>query len=203
MQGPSSFTNLEDDCISIDISVEASDSEHISHSRGSTDNVSGATSEDKNDIKAKLAKQETTKVDISRAMVLCILVLAATAISIVVYYISKHAESEQVETQYEGVASKVLDSFETITYRIGIINSIGVAATGHGMGQFEGPELDSNSSSTQNSSWPFVTLPSFEHESAVVRSLSSALYLSIHPIVSDETRDRWEKYTVGKANTWM
>jgi hypothetical protein len=169
-------------------------SSNSSHT-GSSKSRRNGDDEDETCIKAKLAKQETNKVDVSRALVLCILVLSATAISIVVYYISRNAEIDQVNTQYEGVASKVLDSFQTITNKIGTINSISVAATGHGI-----QSVDSNSSSIR---WPFITLPSFEQRSTAVRALSSSLYLAIHPIVTDTTRDDWERYVVSKNNAWM
>jgi hypothetical protein len=51
--------------------------------------------------------------------------------------------------------------------------------------------------------FPFVTIPSFEQRAAAVLSLSNALEITLHPIVTSENRRAWEKYSVGEDKSWM
>jgi hypothetical protein len=171
------------------------DESHTKESQSDDDENSGA-------IKSQLSKNETNKVDVSRILVSCILLLVTISVSTVVFLISRNSEIKAFETQYEGAAEKLLDSFNTIMVRMGTINSLGVAATSHGISSVLVNPDDSNTN-ISSSAWPFVTVPSFEHRSVDVRILSSALYFSIHPIVDDSNRDSWETYTTSDNKKWM
>jgi len=53
-----------------------------------------------------------------------------------------------------------------------------------------------------NKTWPLVTIDSFQERSASARSLSGALTLSLVPIVADETRADYERFS--RQNThWL
>lgn len=170
-------------------------SNHIDHStvHGSDTNKDDDTNTKKNN---SLSRKESKHVDILRNIVIFILVLSAAAIAITVYYLTKNAQTEQFNAQYEGSASKILTSFETVLDKIGSTYSIGIAATIQGMNRTGGKHSTS-------SLWPFVTLPSFEQRAASARALSNTLLVSIQPIVSQDNRNAWEEYSMTDAKDWM
>ncbi len=44
--------------------------------------------------------------------------------------------------------------------------------------------------------WPFVTLSSFQEQSATVKQTSGALFVGMNPIVLQKDRAKWENYSV-------
>ena len=50
-------------------------------------------------------------------------------------------------------------------------------------------------SQDSDSSWPFITLSSFQERAATTKDLSGILYLGANPVVSRENRLAWENYT--------
>jgi hypothetical protein len=139
--------------------------------------------------KDQLAQKETRDVFLLRVLVVVVLLNAAIAVSVVVFFITKDAEVDEFETQYTALADTVVRAFEDIvTQKLGALSSVGVAAIAHGV-DFE---LD----------WPFVTLSSFQERSATARSLSGALFVSLNPVVKDTDRAEWEKFLV-KNSGWI
>jgi hypothetical protein len=133
--------------------------------------------------KEELAQKETRHVFMLRVLVVMVLLLAAVAVSLVVYFITRNAEIDEFETQYTALAETVLRAFEDIvTEKLGAISSVGVAAIAHGV--------------DHRRDWPFVTLSFFQERSATARSLSGALSISINPMVNDAQRSEWEKFVV-------
>jgi hypothetical protein len=142
--------------------------------------------------KEELAQKETRNVLMLRVLVVIVLLLAAIAVSIVVYIITKNAETDEFETQYAALSESVLTTFESIvTDKMGAISSVGVAATAHGI--------------DHHRAWPFVTLSYFQERAATARSLSGALSISINPLVTEVDRSEWEKHVVEeeKDHGWI
>jgi hypothetical protein len=167
---------------------EVSCGSHASSSseNGSQSNASKSKAESEKEL---LAQKETTAVFRLRVLVVIVLLLAASAVSAVVFFITTNGESDEFESQYEGTATKVVDSFMEIPQqKIGAISSLKVALVAHGVDHAR--------------SWPFVTLSSFQQRSASVRSLSNALFVAMHPIVTDANRDEWELF-VREDAYWM
>jgi hypothetical protein len=176
-----SASSSEADEISIG-SNSYSPSEH-----GSQSNASKSKDESK---KEQLAQKETTTVFRLRGLVMTFLLMATYCVAAVIYAILCNSEYEQFESQYEGVAARVVDSFMGIPQKkIGAISSLKVALVAHGVDHAR--------------SWPFVTLSSFQQRSASVRSLSKALFVAMHPIVTDANRDEWEHYVTEEDSYWM
>jgi hypothetical protein len=163
----------------------ASNSNNINSESASQDNCN-------KEIGDALSKNATLGVDISRAIVLLILVVTSTTICIVVYIVSVNAEYEQFNSQYDGIATKVLDSLYTFNSRMSAINSIATLSTIVGKNQTSNESL-----------WPFVTLPAYEQRAATVLSLSRALDVSVHPIIRPIDRRAWEHYCAGPNKYWM
>jgi hypothetical protein len=102
-------------------------------SRSNGGSGKGSFKEDENDrdyIRNELANQKETRyVDMLRYFVIVILVCSAAAISTVSYVLIQQSEKVAMMSQYNGAASKVIESFEVIINRIGLVNTIGIAAT--------------------------------------------------------------------------
>lgn len=115
----------------------------------------------------------------------------AATVAFVIYYITTQAETDEFESQFEGISEKILASFLDIVDNAGSIVSVGKAATIYGL-------------DNKNSTWPFHTISNYQERAATARLLSGALFISMLHIVSDEDRDEWEKYVVGpERKKWM
>jgi hypothetical protein len=148
-----------------------------------------ATGEDSDGIKDQLSRKETTAVFRLRVVVMFALLLAASAVSFVVYYITRNAELDEFEIQFEGTAEKVLASFTEIVKEMGAISGLGIAASSY--------SLDTKHE------WPFVTLSNVQGRAGNARTLSGTLYVSINPIVNTkEELDKWEEYVLSENNHW-
>jgi hypothetical protein len=138
----------------------------------------------------ELGQQETNNVLRLRLIVFLVLLLAAVAVSVIVYFITTGAEREEADSQFAGAAEKVLEAFlDIVNSKLGAVSSVGVAAIAHGV--------------DHTRTWPFVTLSSFQQRSATARSLSDALYVHINPIVEEEDRAAWEEFVISEDASWM
>ena len=171
--------------------VESSESAHSSRGRSSV--VSDGEDDTANTLKTKLAQKETLKVNRSRYIVILILAVTAIAISVVVYKISQRAQNEQFQSQYDGAAAKIMDSFQSIPTKFGILNTISIGAT----------ILNNVARNANTSSWPFIAIPAYEHRASLVLELATSLSISIHPYITEQNREKWEQYSVGPDNAWM
>lgn len=80
----------------------------------------------------QLAQRETRAVIRLRYLVILVLLMAGSAVSVVVYAISRNAEVDEFVTQYEGTSQKVLEAFQGIvSQKLGAISSVGVASIAH------------------------------------------------------------------------
>jgi hypothetical protein len=155
---------------------------------GTSASSTRVTGEDGDMIKDQLSRKETTAVFRLRVVVSLALLLAAAAVSYVVYFITRKAEMDAFEVQYEGAAEKVVISFTDIVEEIGAISGLGLAASAY--------SLDTKSE------WPFVTLSNFQERARNARRNSGTLYVSINPVVDTEELDKWEEYVLSDNNSW-
>jgi len=138
----------------------------------------------------ELGRRETTNVLRLRLLVFLVLLMAAVAVSVIVYFITTGAEREEAESQFAGAAEKVLEAFLDIAdAKLGAVSSLGVASIAHGV--------------DHTRTWPNVTLSSFQQRSATARSQSDALYVHINPLVKEVDRAAWEDYVVSEDASWM
>jgi len=141
-------------------------------------------------VKEQIAQHESRMVLRLRVLVIVVLMVAACAVSVVVYKITRKSQVDGFETQYLGNSEKILEAFSSIVkQKLGAISSVGVATIAHGV--------------DHSRSWPFVTLSSFQQRSSTARSLSGALFVSITPYVNETTRGEWEKYVVSNDSYWI
>jgi hypothetical protein len=162
------------------------DEEWMSNSGTSESSAKETDEDDGDEIKDLLS----SKVVRLRVLVIVALLLAAAAVSTVIYVITRNSEMEEFELQFEGNAEKVIESFTEIVKTMGAISGLGVAISAH-------------SQNTASEKWPFVTLSNFQERAGNARTLSGALYVSINPIVdTKEELDKWEEYVLGESNQW-
>ena len=147
------------------------------------------TSEDEHNIKEELTKKETTAVFRLRMTVLLVLVLAAAGVSITVLLLTRQAEIDEFEIQYDGSAQKILDTFDAILKEMAAISGVGVAATAHSV--------------DHHIEWPYLTLSNFQERAGNARELSKALSASISPLVRADQLEAWEAYVRSEENYWM
>ena len=154
---------------------------------GTTSDSAGA---DNNKDKLQLAKEETAAITRLRVLVIKVLLLAALAVSITVYTITKKAEEDEYKQQYESAAKLMTAAFTDIMVsKMGVVSSLGVALIAHGV--------------DHTRQWPFVTLSSFQQRASTALHQSGAIYLHINPLVTNGTRREWEQFVVGEDSSWM
>ena len=154
------------------------------------DDKSGRGESQRNEeVESLLAKKETRYVLRLRILVFLALLLAALAVSLTVYFITKNAEGEQFNAAYEGSSEKLLESFEeVIDVKIGAVANFAVTFT-----EF---------ARDRNLTWPFVTMGDFPQRAISTRALSKSLFLLISPTITTETRSDWNSYAI-KEKGWL
>ena len=142
--------------------------------------------------KMELAKKETRVVLGLRVLVFVVLILAAIAVSLIVFFITSNSEEDEYKTQYEGAAKQLMDAFlEVVETRLPAVSSLGVAIIAH-------------AADHETQFWPFVSLSSFQERSATARKQSLALYVHVNPRVDLDQREEWESFTaINPDSIWM
>jgi hypothetical protein len=137
----------------------------------------------------KIVKSESTVVFRLRSLVFLVMLFAAVGFSLAVYLVTANNENEEYHAEYDDSAFKVITSFEEAGQKLAAIGSLSVVATSYARSQ-------------PNTSWPFVTLNDLQQRAANIRELSSSLFVSIIPVISEEDRTAWEDYSV-KNIGWL
>jgi hypothetical protein len=168
---------------------------HSSSQEGSSSKTGGSKSSSdsgthQTTIKERLGQAETNAVFRLRLLVFLVMLLAAIAVSVAIYIITSGAEEDEFESQFDGAASKVLETFDNVVQqKIAAISSLAVAIIAHGI--------------DHSRDWPFVTLSSFQQRSSTARKLADALFVTISPIVSEEHHKEWEDFVSMEDSYWM
>jgi hypothetical protein len=158
----------------------------MSNSGTSASSAKETDEDDGDEIKDLLS----SKVVHLRVLVIVALLLAAAAVSTVIYIITRNSEMDEFELQFDGNAEKVIESFTDIVKTMGAISGLGVAMSAH-------------SQNSESEKWPFVALSNFQERAGNARALSGTLYVSINPFVdTKEELDKWEEYVLGESNQW-
>lgn len=127
-------------------------------------------------IRAQLSAQQSRNVFRLRVLVMSVLILACTVLATLMYQINRQAEVDTFESQFNGAAAKLIDTFEGLTDRMGAVVGLGMAYA----------------SSEQN--WPFVDLKDFEELAAHARLLAGVNSIGIHPVVDEHDFDAWNHF---------
>lgn len=112
---------------------DGADSANLNQNGGSS--TSGGTSNKSEEASSdeRLAKKETLAVFRLRLAVFVVLLLAAVAVSVIVYFIAATAESDEYKAQFEGAAKIIERTFiDIVESRLSAVSSLGVAIVAHG-----------------------------------------------------------------------
>ena len=102
-----------------------------------------------------LARKETTAVNRLRIVVLLALFFAAAVISLTVFFVTRRAEKQQFESEFQGSAVLLLNNFnEIVQQKILAITSFSEHITSY--------------TKASNSTWPYVVVPDFAEQSESV-----------------------------------
>jgi hypothetical protein len=153
----------------------------------STDSTTGSEADNHNDSSIDFATSEKKTVFCLRLLVFLALLLSSVGVCLVVFFLTSGSQNEEFLAQYDGSATKVIDSFQEIVgQKLSAVGSLSVTAT-------------SFAKSQPNVTWPFVTLVDYQDLASTARELSKSLFVALVPIVSEDNRRAWEKYSVEQA----
>ena len=145
--------------------------------------------ESSTDWEEQLTDRKSKAVNQLRGCVMLALIMAAFGVSITVFVLTRNADTEAFEIQYNGNVDKILNAFDDIFAQVGAISALAADATAH--------------SQDLNTSWPFQTLSNYHGRGGNARELSGALYVSLNHIVAQQELQKWEEYVLSDANQWM
>lgn len=136
-----------------------------------------------------IGRRETKALHSVKLLVIAFLVIAAVVVAVAVYVFLSKSEEREFEHNFDIFADKVLGAIgKSLDQTLGAVDSY---------------LLDIVSSNRHaGGSWPFVTVPNFSVRSAKLLSLSNAVMLSMHPLVTGKERSLWENYTAHQ-NHWV
>ena len=175
--------------------------------------------------KETFVQKETRYVLLLRILVVSILVCTAIAISVVLYQITNDGESENFESQYQAVASKMMGTFPDVLYcrravtsrsvRLHICHICTVWIKLTRVSLLYLPQTDTFLEIAKSKmgaaaslavaeiaygqdtakTWPFVTMSSFQQRAKSIKDLSGVLYIGMNPMVESALRQKWQFYT--------
>ncbi len=164
-------------------------------------NQSGTTDDEIQNIKNALTKRESQQVFRLRLLVMLILIAAATSISFTIFRLERSSQLEEFESDYYGVAEKIITSLQEVTKSISAIAGLAVTVT------VDAHNKVGNASTvdTENlfSGWPFITIDAFQERATNARAQAGSIFVSLNPIVESDQLSAWEKYLQSDVNTWM
>lgn len=157
---------------------------------GASTTKGGSSVNDDSGTEEAIGGRETTQVTYLRALVLLVLFCAAGAVSTTVYLATTRAATEQFETAYDGVAAKVLETFEEIvSEKLAALSAFSVATTSYAR--------------AQEAEFPFVTQNDFQQRAGSIREVVDCLLVyTIYKVVAEQ-RNTWEQYTVNTTDWYF
>ncbi len=163
-------------------------------------NQSGTTDDDIQNIKNALTKRESQQVFRLRILVMLILIAAAASISMTIFHLQKNSQLEEFESDYYGVAEKVVDALQKVTESISAISGIAVTATVDAQNQL----VNVSALNTKGvSEWPFITIDAFQERASNAIALAGSIFVSLNPLVQLDQLSDWQKYVESDVSSWM
>ncbi|KAL7572637.1 hypothetical protein ACA910_010388 [Epithemia clementina (nom. ined.)] len=142
-----------------------------------------------NDHHALIAKRETKQIFRLRVLVFSVLFLSMVLVSVVTYYYTSTNEQTGFEEAFKDNAGKVLQSLgASLDKALAGVDAFVVSMLSYAR--------------ETNQTWPYVTIPDFEARSTKFLALTKAVVFMEFPLVTPETRLRWEQYTKEHGRDW-
>jgi hypothetical protein len=137
----------------------------------------------------ELARGETKAVNTLKIALLISLLLAAAGIATFVYVYTRGDETDEFKETFSEFSKLIIDTVQTNAQNR--LEAVGALTT-----QIQAHAINSNST------WPFVTVPFFEEQVDVMKSLTDAFGVLLFPVVSNVVRAEWEAYSLQNVH-WI
>jgi hypothetical protein len=133
---------------------------------------------------------ETKKVKRLRLLVFAVLFVSATAVSALVYFITRAGEEKEFENEFSGLVKQISHAIydianeqaaSLILLRVSYLSQL----------------------RETNISWPFVTLTSFQQRAIAAESCGNGLRIGVFPFIEQSNRQKWENYVALQGQSWM
>jgi class 3 adenylate cyclase len=142
-----------------------------------------------NEDDAEIAEAESNLLFWIRMIVLAVLVLSTVSVALVVYFYTSDSEEDEFEEQFVSDSLKVFEAVGTsLDITFGAADAFILKVVSYAR--------------YSNSTWPFVTTPDFAVQAAKLLSISSAVFFNQYPLVSNDQRAEWEKYSI-ENDAWV
>jgi hypothetical protein len=139
----------------------------------------------------EIARDETRCVLYLRFLTFAFLAVTTIVVAVTVHRLMRKAEINKLAASFDDNAGKVLEAVGTILENtLMAVDSFAVSLTSYAETV---QQLTNNT--TNQSSWPFVTLPHFAVRASKLRSLSKIFLFTIYHYVTHPDRVKWELYT--------
>eukprot|EP00934_Nitzschia_sp_Nitz4_P003177 Nitzschia sp. Nitz4//scaffold52_size167869//51633//56242//NITZ4_002269-RA/size167869-snap-gene-0.210-mRNA-1//1//CDS//3329554014//3167//frame0 len=124
-----------------------------------------------------------------RLLVITLFVSMGIWFPIVIYITVRSGQVNSFEAAFETQADQLIEGVEFhLVQTLQAVDALRIAITSH--------------ASTNNASWPFVTIPDYDLRAQNIRDLANVISVNLHPIVSYEDRLPWEEYAVDNIE-WL
>lgn len=131
----------------------------------------------------ELAAKETRVLRYIRLALCVILLLAASVVAASVYIYTSNDEEDAFREEFLEYAKAIEDTVQTNAQnRLEAIGALAAQIQAH--------------AHTTNSTWPFVTVPFFEDQVNVMKSLTDAYVIALYQVVTNKDRLAWEAYSL-------
>lgn len=136
-----------------------------------------------------LGSGETKAVKQLKMLVIFILVGAAAAVASLAYSYTRNHEVSEFEETFGQYSQQIINTVQVnVQNKLEAIGALALQIQAYAI--------------NHNESWPFVTMPFFEEHVMASKSLIDAYGVLLFPIVQQEQRKEWEKYSVEHIG-WM
>mmetsp|Transcript_1046 Transcript_1046/g.2212 ORF Transcript_1046/g.2212 Transcript_1046/m.2212 type:complete len:1145 (-) Transcript_1046:169-3603(-) len=141
-----------------------------------------ATNRNHKPEKETFTQKETIAVNRSKVLVYIALLLAAAGVGVTTYTLLSREQTNVFEIEFEAVALEIVDQTEgNVRAAFAQLEELGIVLTAQAL--------------SNNSTWPFVTLPYFDSIAQQAMSISGMEVLAFAPLVKEDEKLGWEAYT--------
>lgn len=145
---------------------------------------------DQEDANEQFPNRSTNVVGKLRFFFLAALLASMSTVGALTYIYTSNSEQAQFEQQFSEDASKVLQAIgESLHRNLEGFDALAVSLVSHVRATAQ--------------TWPFVSIPDFVVRAEKIRSLTSALYISLNPLVTTEQRAEWEAFGAEHGRDWV
>eukprot|EP00538_Stauroneis_constricta_P004319 CAMPEP_0119570876 /NCGR_PEP_ID=MMETSP1352-20130426/43835_1 /TAXON_ID=265584 /ORGANISM="Stauroneis constricta, Strain CCMP1120" /LENGTH=813 /DNA_ID=CAMNT_0007620553 /DNA_START=258 /DNA_END=2700 /DNA_ORIENTATION=- len=125
-----------------------------------------------------------------RVVAFGVLILSAAAVCSIVYHYIRSSEKQHFEETFDSQAARILELFhQSVDARLQAIDSLSTAIT--------------TFAAASGSTFPNVTIPSFEMLGCNSRILTGSVYIMFALLVTDQDRAGWEAYAEQKQGQFF